>query len=79
MNDSFDDSYLKRLEPENYRGQAYVHWSLTIKDPQARLAPADRAVQISRATNAHDVPLRPLLSDFRADAGPLPHDVGWDS
>ena len=32
MNDSFDDSYLKRLEPENYRGQAYVHWSLTIKD-----------------------------------------------
>ena len=32
MNDSFDDSYLKRLEPENYRDQAYVHWSLTIED-----------------------------------------------
>ena len=32
MNDSFDDSYLKRLEPENYRGQAYVHWSLSIED-----------------------------------------------
>ena len=29
---SFDDSYLKRLAPENYRGQAYVHWSLTIED-----------------------------------------------
>jgi REP element-mobilizing transposase RayT len=25
-------SYLKRLPPENYRGQAYVHWSLTIED-----------------------------------------------
>ena len=32
MNNSFDDSYLKRLAPENYLGQAYVHWSLTIED-----------------------------------------------
>ena len=31
MNDD-DDSYLKRLPPEYYRGQAYVHWSLTIQD-----------------------------------------------
>ncbi len=30
MND--DHSYLKRLPPEYYRGQAYVHWSLTIQD-----------------------------------------------
>jgi REP element-mobilizing transposase RayT len=28
----YDDSYLKRLDPEFYRGQAYVHWSLTIHD-----------------------------------------------
>ena len=34
VNKEFDDSYLKRLEPEFYRGQAYVHWSLTIKDRQ---------------------------------------------
>lgn len=27
----FDDSYLKRLPPSNYRGLSYVHWSLTIK------------------------------------------------
>ena len=32
MTKSFDDSYLRRLEPEYYRGQAYVHWSLTIQD-----------------------------------------------
>ena len=25
-------NYLKRLPPEYYRGQAYVHWSLTIED-----------------------------------------------
>ncbi len=31
MNDD-DDSYLKRLPPEYYRGQACVHWSLTIQD-----------------------------------------------
>src|ERR1044071_8152604 len=24
--------YLKRLPPEFYRGQAYVHWSMTIED-----------------------------------------------
>ena len=24
--------YLKRLPPEYYRGQAYVHWSLTMED-----------------------------------------------
>lgn len=24
--------YLERLEPEFYRGQAYVHWSMTIED-----------------------------------------------
>ncbi len=27
-----DHNYLKRLPPEYYRGQAYVHWSLTIED-----------------------------------------------
>ena len=26
------DSYLKRLPPEHYRGQAYVHWSVSIHD-----------------------------------------------
>ncbi|MFQ5734461.1 MAG: hypothetical protein ACE5KM_21205 [Planctomycetaceae bacterium] len=26
------DDYLKRLPPEYYRGQAYVHWSMTIQD-----------------------------------------------
>ena len=25
-------NHLKRLEPEFYRGQAYVHWSMTIRD-----------------------------------------------
>jgi len=24
--------YLRRLAPEAYRGQAYVHWSMTIDD-----------------------------------------------
>lgn len=24
--------YLRRLPPEYYRGQAYVHWSLTMED-----------------------------------------------
>jgi hypothetical protein len=27
-----DNDYLKRLPPEYYRGQAYVHWSLTMED-----------------------------------------------
>lgn len=27
-----DHDYLKRLPPENYRGQAYVHWSMTMQD-----------------------------------------------
>ena len=27
-----DGGYLKRLSPEFYRGQAWVHWSLTIED-----------------------------------------------
>ena len=27
-----DGGYLKRLPPEFYRGQAWVHWSLTIED-----------------------------------------------
>lgn len=27
-----EHDYLKRLPPESYRGQAYVHWSLTIDD-----------------------------------------------
>ena len=27
-----DHDYLKRLPPEYYRGQAYVHWSMTIQD-----------------------------------------------
>jgi len=27
-----DDDYLKRLPPEHYRRQAYVHWSLTIHE-----------------------------------------------
>ncbi len=31
MNDERHD-YLKRLPPETYRGQAYVHWSLTMED-----------------------------------------------
>lgn len=26
------DDYLRRLPPENYRGQAYVHWSMTMED-----------------------------------------------
>ncbi len=26
------DDYLKRLPPEFYRGQAYVHWSMTMED-----------------------------------------------
>ncbi len=26
------NDYLKRLPPEHYRGQAYVHWSMTIED-----------------------------------------------
>jgi len=26
------DDHLKRLPPEHYRGQAYVHWSMTIAD-----------------------------------------------
>jgi putative transposase len=26
------DDYLRRLEPEQYRGQACVHWSMTIND-----------------------------------------------
>jgi len=30
-NDAFHD-YLKRLPAEHYRGQAYVHWSMTIDD-----------------------------------------------
>jgi REP element-mobilizing transposase RayT len=25
-------SYLKRLPPENYRGEAYVHWTMSMKD-----------------------------------------------
>ena len=32
VKDEKDDSYLKRLPPEFYRGQAYVHWSLAIQD-----------------------------------------------
>jgi putative transposase len=32
MNDEREVSYLKRLPPEFYRGQSYVHWSLTIQD-----------------------------------------------
>ena len=31
MGHEFDD-YLKRLPRENYRGEAYVHWSLTIQN-----------------------------------------------
>jgi putative transposase len=27
-----DHDYLKRLPPEHYRGQAYVHWSMTIDE-----------------------------------------------
>ena len=34
MTNSFDDSYLKRLEPEYYQSRAYVHWSLTIQNRQ---------------------------------------------
>lgn len=34
MKKDFDDSYLKRLEPGFYRGQAFVHWSLTIENRQ---------------------------------------------
>src|SRR5437773_7799597 len=32
--DAFDgrNDYLKRLPPEHYRGQAYVHWSMTMQD-----------------------------------------------
>jgi hypothetical protein len=26
------NDYLKRLPPEHYRGQAYVHWSMTMED-----------------------------------------------
>ncbi len=29
-----DHSYLKRLQPEQYRGHAYVHWSMTMQDRQ---------------------------------------------
>jgi REP element-mobilizing transposase RayT len=29
-----DHDYLKRLPPEHYRGQAYVHWSMTIDERQ---------------------------------------------
>jgi putative transposase len=36
MNDESDirgrSDHLPRLPPENYRGQAYVHWSMTIED-----------------------------------------------
>lgn len=27
-----EHDYLKRLPPEPYRGQAYVHWSMTLQD-----------------------------------------------
>ena len=30
--DKADHDYLRRLSPENYRGQAFVHWSMTIDD-----------------------------------------------
>src|SRR5947209_2688903 len=31
-NDRGDHDYLRRLPPEYYRGQAYVHWSMTMAD-----------------------------------------------
>jgi REP element-mobilizing transposase RayT len=31
-NDRDDHDYLRRLPPEHYRGQAYVHWSMTMDD-----------------------------------------------
>src|SRR5947209_16676086 len=31
-NDRGDHDYLRRLPPEYYRGQAYVHWSMTMDD-----------------------------------------------
>lgn len=34
VNREFNDSYLKRLDPEFYQGQAYVHWSLNIEHRQ---------------------------------------------
>ena len=27
-----EPDYLRRLSPEHYRGQAYVHWSMTMDD-----------------------------------------------
>ncbi|MHB1037319.1 MAG: transposase [Pirellulales bacterium] len=32
MKEKQHDDYLKRLPPEYYRGQAYVHWSMTMDD-----------------------------------------------
>jgi len=32
MKDKDHHGYLRRLPPEYYRGEAYVHWSLTIED-----------------------------------------------
>ena len=34
MTNDTERDYLKRLPPEYYRGQAYVHWSLTMHDRQ---------------------------------------------
>ncbi|QEG33506.1 hypothetical protein Pr1d_07700 [Bythopirellula goksoeyrii] len=76
MNNKRHD-YLKRLPLEYYRGQAYVHWSLTMEDRRTGWLIPILLLQISRDPHSCGISIRGMLSLVLLYAGPHPYALDW--
>src|SRR5437763_672475 len=69
MESDTERDYLRRLPPEYYRGQAYVHWSMTIEDRKTGWLVPIFYYKFREILTPHHVSLRPLLSHLLLHAG----------